>query len=149
MKISSINKSYVNFSAKCKRDDVVRLLTMDPYLDKKNIKPDLLKILTGEDVYSKEYRTQITDEDWDFIYECALAFQVEDELIAQYPEFSDILCSYDRMLETRKSEKERFDWFKTTLKTLKPNIEIKPFSIDKNKLIEDCQETANFFSGLI
>lgn len=138
MKILPVNRSLVSFSAVYKTEDVLRLITGYPYKNK-STDGELVKSLTGIDIYSKELSSLIPSSE-DFLYSyLSIIGQCTDEIIKQHPILAKILDEFNPKLHLDEGKKSQDNWFKRQLSKLQPSIDIEPFSLNKEELEKDAE----------
>ena len=147
MKILPINNKFVNFSASYKTEDVLRLITGYPYKNK-SIDSELVKSLTGVDIYSKEFSSSLPkDANFLFVY-LSVITQCQENILKQHPEIKSVDDEFDCKLHLEKGRKAQADWFKEQLKKFASNIEIKPFNLNRRKLIDSYKEIEKVFNSV-
>ena len=148
MKILPVNRSLVSFSAVYKTEDVLRLITGYPYKNK-STDGELVKSLTGVDIYSKELSSLIPSSE-DFLYSyMSIIGQCTDEIIKQHPILAKILDEFNPQLHLEEGKKSQDNWFKRHLSKLQPQMDIEPFSLDKDKLQKDAVEFKSILDKIL
>ncbi len=148
MQISKINQNIYkqNFSAEYKTEDVLRLITGFPYKDKSS--KEIIKSLTGIDIYSKEYHSSMPKESEYLFNVIALESLCCDRVLEQKKELHEADSSYDDEMPLKAGKKQTENWFKKQIKKIGKTINIEPFSIPKDEIIEKSNSFYKIFFNL-
>ena len=131
MKISSINNN-LNFGARYKTEDVLRLISNYPYKNKDTDK--IIKSLTGIDMYSDEFRKSVTKEESYPIVTFALGDICADKVMQQNPKLVEVRDSFTTEIKLNANKEVKDNFFETQMKKLGKSINLEPFTVTMDEI---------------